>query len=265
MHFPAAFHILYTGLACTVKNMRARQNLPIRKLLCDFFIRACLTAIVLLAVPFQGRPLPTLAAQTVAPQPAEPRKTSTPYSGDLSIFENPDRDKKLQVQRVMDILDIHPASSVADIGAGSGWFTVRAAKRVGEDGTVYAVDINPESIKYIDERVRKEGMRAVCTILSTPDDPKLPPNSVDSVLILKTYHEIAAPILLLQNLRKSLRSGARIGIIDRNGNGEDHGIQKDVVIKEAAQAGYRLIEQYDFVKTDREDYFLVFQVHSDRP
>jgi SAM-dependent methyltransferase len=204
-----------------------------------------------------------LAAQTAATQDTERRKTSTPYAGDLSIFENPDRDKKLQVQRVMDILNIHSGSNVADIGAGSGWFTIRAAKRVGENGSVYAVDINPESIRYIDERVRKEGIRGVHTILSAPDNPQLPSNSVDSVLILKTYHEIRAPVLLLQNLRKSLRSGARIGIIDRNGNGEDHGVRKDVVVKEAARAGYRLIDQYDFVKDDREDYFLVFELNSD--
>ena len=81
------------------------------------------------------------------------RPTSTPYTGDLSIFETPDRDKKLQVERVMDILDIHPGKAVADIGAGSGWFTVRAAKRVGDQGTVYAVDINPDAIKYIDDHV----------------------------------------------------------------------------------------------------------------
>ena len=121
-----------------------------------------------------------------------------------------------------------------------------------------------ESIKYIDDRVQKERFHNVKTILSTPDDPKLPPNSVDSVLILKTYHEIAAPVVLLENLRRSLRSSARLGIIDRNGNGQDHGVQKDVVIKEAAQAGYRLVEQYDFVKPDREDYFLVFQLNSDQ-
>ena len=201
--------------------------------------------------------------QTATPQQAE-RKTSTPYTGNLSIFEEPDRDNKLQIQRVMDILGIHVGSNVADIGAGSGWFTVRAAKRVGEDGTVYAVDINPESIKYIDDRVRKEGVHSVRTILSLPDDPKLPQESVDSVLILKTYHEIANPLLLLQNLRKSLRSGARVGIIDRNGNGEDHGIDKDVVVKEAGEAGYRLTGQYDFVKSDRVDYFLVFEVNSSR-
>jgi len=203
-----------------------------------------------------------LAAQTAATQQSEQRRTSTPYAGDLSIFEETDRDKKLQIQRVMDILGIHSGSNVADIGAGSGWFTVRAASRVGDSGRVYAVDINPDSIKYINDRIRREGLRSVRTILSVPDDPRLPENSIDAVLILKTYHEIANPVLLLENLRKSLRSGARIGVIDRNGNGEDHGIQKDVVIKEAAQAGYRLGDQYDFVKTDRVDYFLVFEASS---
>ena len=249
--------------------MQSQQNFEIRKLLAKVAFRTLqATLVFVLAVLFQEQfvlwPSP-VAAQTVAPQQTERRKTSTPYTGDLSIFENPDRDKKLQVQRVMDILGIHSGSNVADIGAGSGWFTVRAAKRAGADGTVYAVDISPESIQYIDERIRKENIHNVRTILSAADDPKLPENSVDSVLILKTYHEIAAPVRLLQNLRKSLRSGARIGIIDRNGNGEDHGIQKDVVVKEAAQAGYRLTDQYDFVKDDREDYFLVFQVNSDHP
>lgn len=203
--------------------------------------------------------LPALAQSTTA-NPAPQRKTSTPYKGDLSIFESPDRDKKLQVERVMDILGIHPGSSVADIGAGSGWFTVRAAKRAGERGTVYAVDINPDAIDYINKRVHRETIHNVRTVLGAADDPRLPENSIDSVLLLKTYHEIADPVRLLQNLRKSLRPGARVGIIDRDGNGEDHGIQQRVVEDEAEHAGYHLIEQYDFVKSDREDYFLVFQV-----
>ncbi len=189
------------------------------------------------------------------------RKTSTPYTGDLSIFETPDRDKKLQIERVMDTLNIHPGSTVADIGAGSGWFTVRAARRVGDRGRVYAVDINAEAIKYIEDRVQKSGIHNVHTVLSTPDNPKLPPASVDSVLILKTYHEIAEPIRLLENLVKSLRPGARVGIIDRNGNGEDHGIDKKVIEQEAARAGYHVVGDYDFVKADREDYFLVLQAN----
>jgi SAM-dependent methyltransferase len=189
---------------------------------------------------------------------SEPRKTSKPYTGDLSIFDSPGRDERLQIKRVMDILEITTGKNVADIGAGSGWFTVRAARRVGETGVVYAVDINPEAAHYIDKRARKEGLYNVKTILSKSGDPQLPANAVDSVLLLKTYHEIEKPIALLRNLRGSLRAGAKVGVIDRNGNGENHGVNREIVIKEALEAGYVLLAQYDFVKGDGMDYFLVF-------
>ena len=189
---------------------------------------------------------------------SEPRKTSKPYTGDLSIFDSPGRDERLQINRVMDILEIAPGKKVADIGAGSGWFTVRAARRVTETGSVYAVDINPEATTYIAKRAQKEGLHNVKTILSKSDDPKLPADTIDSVLLLKTYHEVDKPVALLRNLRASLRAGAKVGIIDRNGNGENHGVGRDIVVKEAAQAGFALLSQYDFVKGDEMDYFLVF-------
>jgi SAM-dependent methyltransferase len=189
---------------------------------------------------------------------SKPRKTSTPYTGDLSIFDSPGRDERLQINRVMDILDITPGKNVADIGAGSGWFTVRAARRVTETGSVYAVDINPEATRHIDQRAHKEGLHNVKTILSKSDDPQLPANTIDSVLLLKTYHEVDKPVALLRNLRASLRQGAKVGIIDRNGNGENHGVARDIVIKEALEGGYVLRSQYDFVKGDGMDYFLVF-------
>jgi ubiquinone/menaquinone biosynthesis C-methylase UbiE len=202
--------------------------------------------------------LSVVAAQSpTQAAPGEHRKTSEPYTGDLSIFDSPGRDKRLQIDRVMDILHITSGKTVADIGAGSGWFTMRAARRVGESGVVYAVDINPESIRYVDERAEKEKMHNVKTILGKADDPLLPAGAVDAVLLLKTYHEVAEPVALLRNLRAALRPGARVGIIDRNGNGEDHGVGRDVVLREAAQAGYRLLNQYDFVKGDKMDYFLV--------
>jgi ubiquinone/menaquinone biosynthesis C-methylase UbiE len=198
------------------------------------------------------------STQTPAPVTGEHRKTSEPYTGDLSIFESEGRDQRLQINRVMDILGITSGKNVADIGAGSGWFTVRAARRTGEAGVVYAVDINPEAIRYINDRAQKENLSNVKTILSKADDPLLPAVSVDSVLLLKTYHEVAQPVTLLRNLRAALRPGAKVGIIDRNGNGENHGVGKNVVIREAKQAGYKLAEQYDFVKADQMDYFLVF-------
>jgi SAM-dependent methyltransferase len=217
--------------------------------------------IAVLLVGFSGAFLCTrqaVAQQAATASSAQQRKTSEPYTGDLSIFESPGRDERLQINRVMDILGIAPGKAVADIGAGSGWFTVRAAKRVGGLGLVYAVDINPEAVRYIGERARKEQLQNVKPILSKADDPMLPGSSVDAVLVLKTYHEVAQPVVLLRNLRAALRPGAKVGIIDRNGNGEDHGIGREVVIREAKEAGYKLLDQYDFVKGDKMDYFLVF-------
>jgi ubiquinone/menaquinone biosynthesis C-methylase UbiE len=207
-------------------------------------------------------PLPVPAQTDSAAQSAQ-RKTSNPYTGDLSIFETPGRDERLQINRVMDMLGIGPGKNVADIGAGSGWFTVRAARRVTDSGTVYAVDINPEAISYIDQRAKKENLQNIKTILSKPDDPQLPAGRIDAVLMLKTYHEIAHPILLLRNLRSSLKPGAKIGIIDRNGNGENHGVNKDVIVREAAQAGYELRDTQDFVKADGMDYLLIFTAKPD--
>jgi cyclopropane fatty-acyl-phospholipid synthase-like methyltransferase len=213
-----------------------------------------------LLLPLLCLPAP-VPVQSGAPSPQ--RKTSAPYAGDLSIFESPGRDERLQINRVMDMLGIEPGKSVADIGAGSGWFTVRAARRLAGSGIVYAVDINPKAIEYIDERAKKEQLQNIKTILSTPDNPQLPAQSVDAVLLLKTYHEVAHPVVLLKNLRSSLKPGAKIGIIDRNGNGEDHGVSKDVVIHEAAQAGYELRGSDDFVKADRLHYFVIFTAKSD--
>ena len=209
--------------------------------------------------------------QQIQPSPQAPsatssdtidRPTSKPYTGNLAIFEDKKRDRNLQVERVMDVLRLKEGSFAADIGAGSGWFTVRAARRVGSSGRVYAVDINRDYLKYIESRALREKLSNVRTVLGKEDDPLLPQQSVDAVLLLKTYHEIAQPILLLKRLRQSMRSGARLGIIDRNGTGSDHGLDRDTVISEAESSGFELIEQYDFVKPDGMDYFLVFRVNS---
>jgi ubiquinone/menaquinone biosynthesis C-methylase UbiE len=200
----------------------------------------------------------TFSTHNIALAQEQKRPTSTPYTGDLSIFETSGREQRLRIERVMDIMGLAPGKSVADIGAGSGWFTVRAAHRVGPSGTVYAIDINSEAVRYIDQRVRKENLSNVKTILSTPDDPKLPKDSIDAVLLLKTYHEVADPIALLEHLRPALKPGARVGIIDKNGDAANHGLSQKIVIDEAARAGHRLVETYNFVKDDGMDYFLLF-------
>jgi ubiquinone/menaquinone biosynthesis C-methylase UbiE len=201
----------------------------------------------------------TSSAQTTPPPPT--RSTSTPYAGDLSIFEYPDRDKKLQIDRVMDLLHITPGKSVADLGAGSGWFTVRAARRVGPGGTVFAEDISPAAIQYITDRARREKLSNIRTVLDKPGTMNLPPASVDAVLMLKAYHEFAQAVPLMILLKPALKPGARIGIIDRNGNGSgtDHGVPQATVEREMDQAGYRRVAKYDFTKADGQDYFLIFE------
>jgi SAM-dependent methyltransferase len=205
-----------------------------------------------------------VSAPAATPTPPTPdaninRPTSEPYTGDLSIFEAAERAKNLQIDRVMDILKISEGKTIADIGAGSGWFTVRAAQRAGAGGKVYAVEISPDAIKYIDERAKRENFTNIQTVLGTEDDPKLPENAVDAVLILKTYHEIAQPVKVLLNLKKSLKKDALVGVIDRNGTGADHGIQMQTVIDEFARAGYEKVADYDFVKPDGMDYLLIFR------
>ncbi len=186
------------------------------------------------------------------------RPTSEPYTGSLSIFEDPNRDEKLQIQRVMDLLAIREGSAVADIGAGSGWFTVRAARRVGGQGLVYAVEINDEYVNHIKSRAERENLGNIRTILGKEDDPLLPSDAVDSILILKTYHEFSQPLKMLRAMHKALRRDGLLGVIDRNGTGDDHGLNRDAIVREAARAGFELASEHDFVK-DNMDYFLIFR------
>lgn len=187
------------------------------------------------------------------------RPTSTPYRGDLGIFEDPNRDKLLQTGKVLDTLHLHPGSTVADIGAGGGWFTVRAARRVAPSGRVYAEDINPNAIKSINDRATREHLANITAILGTPDDPRLAPNSLDAAVMLRVYHEVAHPGRLLPVLVAALRPGARFAVIDHPGNGADHGINPEVVRSEVTHAGLKYVGLYDFTKGDQNDYIEVFE------
>ncbi len=195
-------------------------------------------------------------SQSQASAPAHP--TSTPYAGDLSIFEDKDRDQKLQTGRVLDTLKLHPGSVFADIGAGGGWFTVRAAKRIAPDGKVYAEDINPKAVDAIRDRAKRENLADIEPLLGTPDNPNLPVNTLDAALMLRVYHEVAHPPVLLGHLHEAMKPGALFAVIDHPGNGADHGINPEVVRAEVEKNGFRFVRQYDFTKGDQNDYFLVF-------
>ena len=181
---------------------------------------------------------------------------------DLGMLEGPDRDAWQQPERVMDALAIADGATVADLGAGGGWFTVRLARRVGPNGRVYAEDIQPQMIESISRRVTREGLANVLTILGTPSDPKLPP-ALDAVLIVDTYPEIADPVTLLRNVAASLGTNGRLGIVNYKLDGGGPGpplaerVEPGTVIDDATRAGLRLLTQGDFL---RYQYLLVFVV-----
>jgi ubiquinone/menaquinone biosynthesis C-methylase UbiE len=148
----------------------------------------------------------------------------------------------------MDALGIADGSSVADLGAGGGWFSVRLARRVGPTGRVYAQDVQKPMIESMDRRFRREGLRNVTTVLGTSEDPSLPAQ-VDAVLIAGVYGELANPVEWLTNVRRSLRPGGRVGVVDfrKDGLGPgppmDERVDEAVVIKDAEQAQLRLINR----------------------
>jgi predicted methyltransferase len=168
---------------------------------------------------------------------------------ELGVLEGPDREAWQKPDVIMDALGIYDGSSVADLGAGGGWFTVRLARRVGPRGRVYAEDIQKPMIEAMDRRMQREGLHNVTMVLGTTEDPKLAPKSVDAVLIVGSYAEFERPIELLTNVRASLKPNGRLGIVDfrKDGYGPGPPLEDrpdpEIVIKEAQAAGLRLISR----------------------
>jgi predicted methyltransferase len=180
---------------------------------------------------------------------------------DLGLLEGPDRDAWQQPDQIMDFLEIAEGSVVADLGAGGGWFTIRLARRVQPNGRVYAEDIQPEMIGSIRRRVEREGLQAVVEpVLGSALDPQLPA-PVDVVLIVETYYEMDDPRTLLRNVRKSLKPGGRVGIVNFTKAGFGPGppmeerVDPETVIRDAEAAGLRLAARGNFL---RYQYLLKF-------
>jgi ubiquinone/menaquinone biosynthesis C-methylase UbiE len=180
---------------------------------------------------------------------------------DLGLLDAPDRDLWQRPDQIMDAMGIADASIVADIGAGSGWFTIRLARRVGPRGLVYAEDVQKEMITALSRRVGREGLGNVRTVLGLNNDPQLPPNSCDAVLVVDAYHEIEDRVSMLSSIARALKPQGRIGVVDFKLDGTGPGpsaeerVSPDVVVKDAEKAGLRLIRQEPFLQYQ---YFLIF-------
>jgi len=129
-------------------------------------------------------------------------------------LDRPEREEEEAPSKAIALLQLRPGDVVADVGAGSGYMTVRLARAVGPTGRVLAVDIQPEMIARLNERVHAERLNNVTAILGGADDPKLPAGSVDLELMVDVYHELAAPQRMLQHLRSALTPGGRLVLLE---------------------------------------------------
>jgi ubiquinone/menaquinone biosynthesis C-methylase UbiE len=203
-----------------------------------------------------------LAAQTpqTPPKPPSPSGRLFPPQ-DLGLLEAPDRDIWQRPDQIMDALAIADASVVADVGAGSGWFTVRLARRVGPNGIVYAEDVQQEMLNAISRRVEREGFTNVRPIRGEGSDPRLPAGKLDAILIVDTYNEIEDRVTMFRNLATALKPQGRIGVVDFTLKGGGPGppmeerVDPQTVVRDAATAKLRLISQEFFLPYE---YFLTF-------
>jgi arsenite methyltransferase len=169
------------------------------------------------------------------------------------------RDRWQQPERVIETLALGAGDVVADLGAGGGYFTFRLAEAVGASGRVYAVDIDPDMLAYIERRAREEGYAQVEVVRAEPEDPRLP-EPVDLVLTVNTYHHLQDRPDYFRNLKPSLRPGGHVAVIDFHGEGWlqrllGHHAAPELVQRELEEGGYRLVARHDFLSRQG---FLIF-------
>ena len=151
------------------------------------------------------------------------------------------RERAGEAARVLDFLHVAPGMTVADIGAGSGYYLPRLSARVGPLGHVLAQDVVPSYLAALDQRVRTEGLGNVQLGLGEVSDPRLPPASVDVAILIHMYHEIGQPFALMANLIPALRPGAVVGIVDTTRQTQYHGTPPTLLDCEMAAVGYRRV------------------------
>jgi len=179
-------------------------------------------------------------------------------------FSNEDqRDSVGEAQTVMDLAQIGPGSTVADIGAGAGYYTVRLAERVGPRGRVLAEDIDREAMERLGRRIEKERLDNVSIKTGMLEDPKLPANSFDRIFMVHMYHEVTEPYAFLWNLRPALRPGGAVIVVDVDRPADQHGMPPALLFCEFGALGFRLTE---FVrKPSVTGYYARFEAAGPRP
>ena len=179
----------------------------------------------------------------------------------IGSLEDPKRDDYQKPQQVLMALDLKPGEIIADIGAGSGYFTFRLARHAGAQGKIYAVDVSPDMIRHINRRIRELGTDNVVSVLADPDDPLLPAGSINRFFICDVWHHVENRAKYLSLIKKMLKPGGEIVMIDFHKKDLPFGpplqmkIAREDLIEELESHGFRLTREHTFLPYQ---YFLVF-------
>jgi arsenite methyltransferase len=179
----------------------------------------------------------------------------------IAMLEDPKRDAYQKPQEIVMALELKEGEMVADIGAGSGYFSFRLANHVGERGRVYAVDVSPDMILHLNRRIRDTRTKNVISVLAPPDDPLLGEASLDRIFICDTWHHIQKQTEYLALLKKMLKPGGQIVMIDFQkrqlpvGPPLETKIAREDLIQQMKSAGFQLVKEHTFLPYQ---YFLIF-------
>jgi ubiquinone/menaquinone biosynthesis C-methylase UbiE len=201
------------------------------------------------------------AQQTTMP----PKTQDRPLKDRIASMERSERDAWQKPEEVVKVLNLKNGDVVADIGAGTGYFTRPLAKAVAPDGKVYAVDVAADILGYLRERAEQENLRNIVTIVSTEDDPKLPANTVDLAFFCDTTHHIANRVNFYRKMSTGMKPHSRLVIIDYPPGSphaphrpEQH-VSQSLAISEAGEAGFKYVKEFKFLPYH---YFLLFEKSS---
>jgi arsenite methyltransferase len=179
----------------------------------------------------------------------------------IAMLENPQRDAEQKPDEVIAALGLKEGEVLADIGAGSGYFSVRFAPKVGARGRIYAVDINPDMILYMNRRIRDMQLKNMATILSAPDDPLLADASINRFFICNTWHHVENRPSYIALMKKMLKPGGQVIVVDYMkkqlpvGPPPEMKMAREEVIREMESNGFKLSKEHTFLPYQ---YFLIF-------
>jgi len=222
---------------------------------------AVMIGLLMLAACDGGPPVVRNQQDDAGPFPAADRPVARIISPRWSTEEA--RDRLNEAGLVMNKAGIAKGMTVADIGAGEGYYTIRLASRVGKDGRVLAEDIVPEVRDTLAERVARDRLDNVSVRLGEPANPKLPDNSFDRILMVHMYHEIEQPYEFLWRMRPSLKPTGEVIVVDANRHTQNHGTPPKLLECEFAAVGYKLVSLDDMPSAG--GYLARFQAVGPRP